>query len=82
MQKQHRTYEHQQGDPRKQTPVTCGERPKIDAGGGKGIQYLLSLLWPVVQLDFSNGMHMAEKSYICLRARACAISVTPESQSK
>ena len=35
-------------------------------GGGQGIQYLVhvSLQWPVVQLDFSDGMHMTENSYM------------------
>ena len=33
-------------------------------GGGHGIQYLVSLQWPVVQLDFSDGMHMNEKGFI------------------
>ena len=42
--------------------VTRGERPKIPGGGAKGIQYLVSLQWPVVQLDFSDGMHMTENS--------------------
>eukprot|EP01048_Picozoa_sp_COSAG05_P000772 COSAG05_NODE_23_length_31591_cov_92.542995_25_plen_110_part_00 len=66
-----------QGHPRRNLLGTCGARPKIEGGGGQGIQYLVlvlvSLQWPVVQLDFSDGMHMSEKSYgICLRARACA----------
>ena len=38
-------------------------------GGGQGIQYLVSLQWPVVQLDFSDGMHMTEKSYMPQSAR-------------
>ena len=33
------------------------------------IQYLVSLQWPVVQLDFSDGMHMTEKSYMPQSAR-------------
>ena len=38
-------------------------------GGGQGIQYLVSLQWPVVQLDFSDGMHMTENSYMPQSAR-------------
>ena len=38
-------------------------------GWGQGIQYLVSLQWPVVQLDFSDGMHMTEKSYMPQSAR-------------
>ena len=49
--------------------VTRGERPKIERGGGQGIQYLVSLQWPVVQLDFSDGMHMTENSYMPQSAR-------------
>ena len=37
--------------------------------GGQGIQYLVSLQWPVVQLDFSDGMHMTENSHIPQSAR-------------
>ena len=52
--------------------LTCGARPKIEAGGGQGIQYLVhhvSLQWPVVQLDFSDGMHMTENSDMPQSAR-------------
>ena len=42
---------------------------KNRGGGGQGIQYLVSLQWPVVQLDFSDGMHMTEKSYMPQSAR-------------
>ena len=49
--------------------VTCGARPKIEEGGGQGIQYLVSLQWPVVQLDFSDGMHMTENSNMPQSAR-------------
>ena len=38
-------------------------------GAGQGLQYLVSLQWPVVQLDFSDGMHMTEKSYMPQSAR-------------
>ena len=31
--------------------------------------YLVSLQWPVVQLDFSDGMHMTENSYMPQSAR-------------
>ena len=37
--------------------------------GGQGIQYLVSLQWRVVQLDFSDGMHMTENSYMPQSAR-------------
>ena len=49
--------------------ITRGERPKIEGGGGHGIQYLVSLQWPVVQLDFSDGMHMTENSNMPQSAR-------------
>ena len=49
--------------------VTRGERPKIEGGVGQGIQYLVSLQWPVVQLDFSDGMHMTENSDMPQSAR-------------
>ena len=59
-----------QGHPRKNLLVTCGARPKIEGGeGGQGIQYLVSLQWPVVQLDFSDGMHMTENSDMPQSAR-------------
>ena len=44
-------------------------RPKIEGGGAQGIQYLVSLQWPVVQLDFSDGMHMTENSDMPQSAR-------------
>ena len=44
-------------------------RAAKNRGGGAGIQYLVSLQWPVVQLDFSDGMHMTEKSYMPQSAR-------------
>ena len=37
--------------------------------GAQGIQYLVSLQWPVVQLDFSDGMHMTENSDMPQSAR-------------
>ena len=66
--------------------VTRGERPKIEGGMGQGIQYLVSLQWPVVQLDFSDGMHMTDNSYMPQSARMRAntgmhnarMQVTPE----
>ena len=58
-----------QGHPRRNLLVTCGARPKIEGGVGQGIQYLVSLQWPVVQLDFSDGMHMTENSDMPQSAR-------------
>ena len=60
---------HSQGRPRVIFRFTRGERPKIEGGGGPGIQYLVSLQWPVVQLDFSDGMHMTENSDMPQSAR-------------
>ena len=42
---------------------------KNRGAGGQGIQYLVSLQWPVVQLDFSDGMHMTENSNMPQSAR-------------
>ena len=39
--------------------AASGQKSRV---GGQGIQYLVSLQWPVVQLDFSDGMHMTENS--------------------
>ena len=59
-----------QGHPRKHFFVTRGARPKIEGGGpGNSVRYLVSLQWPVVQLDFSDGMHMTENSYMPQSAR-------------
>ena len=51
---------------------TCWSRAargQKSRGGGQGIQYLVSLQWPVVQLDFSDGMHMTENSNMPQSAR-------------
>ena len=51
------------------TSTSRAARGQKSRGGGQGIQYLVSLQWPVVQLDFSDGMHMTEKSNMPQSAR-------------
>ena len=56
-----------QGRPRVIFRFTCA--PPVDFCEVDPMQNLVSLHWPVVQLDFSDGMHMTENSYMPQSAR-------------